>query len=332
MSKLIKCHSCQAEIASDSKACPKCGSPNKKGGCLKAVFGGFLVVVSVMFLIAAGSTEKGGSESKSETNTDSDVAPVPKKEVAAKPVPKKDDDTASHSIGSGSTSKSAPKTAGEREKLKVKGLYIGMSSKDAADVALNLFKDLKDSSSYLNADGQLKSEMISEFNSNQQRQFFGDELVSIDPIEGTRLTVYGPKENFLLFFNTTETGEVVRIGIGCKLVNLEPDFDIEEFAQKLVNSYKLVLIDPKAVFNAGKRWTELKNDSNSFVKMMMLTKQGNWNCNLSNGVDVSVFRVGRVVVPILLEKTISKAEKDAAEKIEKEKASKKSKAVDSALN
>lgn len=34
MSKLIKCKSCETEMASDAKQCPKCGSPNKKGGCL----------------------------------------------------------------------------------------------------------------------------------------------------------------------------------------------------------------------------------------------------------------------------------------------------------
>lgn len=67
MSKLINCRACGVEIAFDSAACPKCGSPNKKKGCGQIVVGFLILGVGVAILGAASSTgnKEKGTESPS---------------------------------------------------------------------------------------------------------------------------------------------------------------------------------------------------------------------------------------------------------------------------
>jgi hypothetical protein len=246
MSKLIKCHSCQAEIASDSKACPKCGSPNKKGGCLKVVFGGFLVVVSVMFLIAAGSTEKGGAESASETNKEADAAPAPQKEIAAMPVSKKTDDTASAPKGSDNISKSASKSVSEREKLKVKGLWVGMPADQVLSIITPVIKEVLTSvepgSEITKRCFDSKGELLSAAILREKRSDGGEVLqVSLDSREPYSMffRVMSAKDGLVddlyfssLFFSTTK-------------------ISYEDFVMQFIKSYKLALIGAKAIVESG---------------------------------------------------------------------------------
>ena len=65
MNKLITCGTCNTEMASDAKTCPKCGSPNKKkGGCLKIVGIGFAVIVGIAIIgaMAGGGDKKSAIE------------------------------------------------------------------------------------------------------------------------------------------------------------------------------------------------------------------------------------------------------------------------------
>lgn len=62
MSKIITCGTCNTEMASDAKACPKCGSPNKKkGGCIKIVGIAFAVIIGLAIIgaITGGGGKKG---------------------------------------------------------------------------------------------------------------------------------------------------------------------------------------------------------------------------------------------------------------------------------
>lgn len=68
-SKMIKCKTCGADIASNAKACPSCGAKNKKPIFTKWWF--WLLVIIVIAAIAGGS---GGGEKSSETSSDQTTA------------------------------------------------------------------------------------------------------------------------------------------------------------------------------------------------------------------------------------------------------------------
>lgn len=78
MSKLIKCKSCETEMASGAKQCPKCGSPNKKGGCLKIAGIGiaafFILGIFGAILSEDGGTTGGSSSSSSSSSGSAAVA------------------------------------------------------------------------------------------------------------------------------------------------------------------------------------------------------------------------------------------------------------------
>ena len=67
MSKIIKCKTCQTEIASDAKTCPKCGAPNKKKGCMTYILYvvGGLFGLGILGAITNGGSKKSGSSSSS---------------------------------------------------------------------------------------------------------------------------------------------------------------------------------------------------------------------------------------------------------------------------
>ena len=57
--KMVKCGTCQAEIAASAKTCPKCGASNKKkGGCLKLILISFGGIIVLSIIIAGASGEK----------------------------------------------------------------------------------------------------------------------------------------------------------------------------------------------------------------------------------------------------------------------------------
>ena len=75
MSKLIHCKSCQKEMASDAKACPSCGSPNKKnGGCLKIIGWGILGIIVIGIISSAGSKSGDSSSTSSSTSSSSSTS------------------------------------------------------------------------------------------------------------------------------------------------------------------------------------------------------------------------------------------------------------------
>ena len=74
MSKLVKCKSCDAEIAKSAKACPQCGAKNKHG-CLSSILGVLvLFFVLIVIIVAIGGDDEptvapnGGSEGQSQTS------------------------------------------------------------------------------------------------------------------------------------------------------------------------------------------------------------------------------------------------------------------------
>lgn len=70
-SKMIKCTSCQADIAKSAKACPSCGAKNKK-----PIFKKWWFWVLVVFIIAgiAGGSEDTTSETQEVSGTTTEVA------------------------------------------------------------------------------------------------------------------------------------------------------------------------------------------------------------------------------------------------------------------
>ena len=70
MSKLIKCKSCDTEMASDAKQCPKCGSPNKKSGCLK-IAGIGIAAFFILGIFGAILSEDGGTSGSSSSSSSS---------------------------------------------------------------------------------------------------------------------------------------------------------------------------------------------------------------------------------------------------------------------
>jgi len=275
MSKLIKCKSCQAEIASDSKACPKCGSPNKKGGCLRIVFGGVLVVVSVMVLIATGSTEKGEGNAGSKTEKDESSASVPKKDNAATPSQKKDDSAVSGPQGNESSAKNAVKPArptNEREKLKVKGLYIGMQADQVIAAITPVIKEicatadpkLKLSERLFNSEGELLPTVIERVKGDD-----GGESVVVNPTN----VGYGYQ-----FFTFSSSKEGLLRALGFEPIFFKAEqISYEDFVQQFVNGYKLLQIGPKAIVASGGA-----NGRTDGLHELM------WICDLPIGVRVTI--------------------------------------------
>ena len=62
MSKMVKCKTCGADIASSAKSCPSCGAKNKKSIFTKWWF---WVIVVIIAVVAVG----GGSSSSDKTNS-----------------------------------------------------------------------------------------------------------------------------------------------------------------------------------------------------------------------------------------------------------------------
>lgn len=63
MSKMITCKSCNAEIASSAKSCPKCGAKNKKPVYKRVWFWVVIVIVAIIFI--------GGGEDEPTLSKDS---------------------------------------------------------------------------------------------------------------------------------------------------------------------------------------------------------------------------------------------------------------------
>jgi hypothetical protein len=277
MSKLIKCRSCQAEIASDSKACPKCGSPNKKRGRLGIVFGVVLAVASVLFLIAAGSAEKGELNAESKTEKDESSASVPKKDNAGTSSQKKDTSTVSGPKGN------------EREKLKVKGLYIGMRADQVIAAITPAIKEICQT-----ADPDLK---LSERLFNSEGEFLPTVIQRKEGDNGGEVVVINPtnvKFGYRFFsFSSTKEGLVDQIGFEPIFFKAE-QISYEDFVQQVIDGYKLVLIGPKAILASG--------GANGRTDGLHANL---WICDLPIGVRVSI---GKQTKYLMLRKIESEAE------------------------
>jgi len=87
MSSLTKCKTCGSEVASDAKNCPKCGAPNKKGGCLRLIMyaGGAFIVLCVVGAVFSGGGGGGddGSKKSPTAAVQTATAPAPKQESLA---------------------------------------------------------------------------------------------------------------------------------------------------------------------------------------------------------------------------------------------------------
>lgn len=66
MSKMIKCKSCDTEIASSAKSCPKCGAKNKKPIYLRWWF-----ILVVIFIVIGALGSIGGEKSNDNSASDS---------------------------------------------------------------------------------------------------------------------------------------------------------------------------------------------------------------------------------------------------------------------
>ena len=254
MSKLIKCKSCETEIASDSKACPKCGSPNKKRGCLSIVFGSLILVIGVAALFSAASTKDGNESAESET-----------KERGASVSSKKGNDT------SPKGEEKTVKSANEREKLKVKGLYIGMKSDQFMEAIIPIIKEicLRENSAFkvddvFDSEGHFWEDVIS----SRRSIINGEELIVISPrIKKSDGTF---KHETVIDFTHSEEGYVSYFKLRPVCFNTE-SFDPKVFVPEFIKAYKLALIAPKAI---------LKSGGVEFLKP--------WSCALPFGVEVTI--------------------------------------------
>ena len=274
MSKLIKCKSCETEIASDSKACPKCGSPNKKRGCLSIVFGSLILVIGVAALISAASTKDGNESAEFET-----------KEGGASVSSKKGNDTPPKG------EEKTVKSANEREKLKVKGLYIGMKSDQFMEAIVPIIKEicLRENSEFkvedvFDSEGHFWEDVIS---SRKVGLYDEGELMAISPrikkqSDGTF------HHETVITFSPSKEGYVSYFKLLPVCFNME-SFDTKVFVPEFIKSYKLALIAPKAILKSG--------GVEPFAP---------WSCALPFGVKVTIFS------GVELMKITSEAEEAAA--------------------
>ena len=227
------------------------------------------------------------------------------------------------------TAHSQPKS--EREKLTVKGLYIGMNMEDKEkvdDIILRNVKTLDNANDYLAPDGRLRPTMIKQTNG---------------PNGGSTRT-YGN----LFEIEYTATGEATKILFGYEVLGLkhggglglrhggglreEEEFDAEQFALQVVRAYKLSDIDPYEVRAAAKDWAEKKSSDES-QKLLKYRRflPGRYIISLNIGVEVVVDSRSEIFM-LSLQKISSKSEIAAAEKLKKEQSAKQGKSVDRALN
>jgi len=276
MSKLIKCKSCQNEIASDCKACPNCGSPNKKRGCLSTIFGVSILFVGII-AIALASGMNGSKESSSASET------------------AKDEETASTSKAKDNSSKGESKTAktsNEREKLKVKGLYIGMKEDELLSVVTPLLKEICKTekmaglenlyTEIFDSDGKIRPEAIRETgDGNKVIVPRGEQANSLN-----RLITYGIWEG---------SNSVHTIIFSTYFFTAAKTISHEEFVQQFVNAYKLALIGPKALLESGG-----------------VQKDKKWTCNLPIGVNVQIVPINFATwdMFLALQEIESKAERE----------------------
>lgn len=82
MAKLIKCKTCNAEIASNAKTCPQCGAKNQKPFYKKWWFWGITIFVIIM-IIAINS---GDSESSDKSSNNGDVSKTEKSSNSKKEI------------------------------------------------------------------------------------------------------------------------------------------------------------------------------------------------------------------------------------------------------
>jgi hypothetical protein len=236
MSKLIKCKSCETEIASDSKACPKCGSPNKKRGCLSIVFGSLILVIGVAALISAASTKDGNESAEFET-----------KEGGASVSSKKGNDTPPKG------EEKTVKSANEREKLKVKGLYIGMKSDQFMKAIVPIIKEicLRENSEFkvedvFDSEGHFWEDVIV---SRKVGLYKNVELIAITPRTKKQSDGTFHYETVINFIPSKE-GYVAYFELLPVCFNME-SFDTKVFVPEFIKSYKLALIAPKAILKSG---------------------------------------------------------------------------------
>lgn len=67
--KMIKCKTCDQEIASNAKACPKCGAKNKKPIYKKWWFWAFIAVVILIVAVSSGGNDTSGNSSSADNTS-----------------------------------------------------------------------------------------------------------------------------------------------------------------------------------------------------------------------------------------------------------------------
>lgn len=67
--KMIKCKTCDEEIASNAKICPKCGAKNKKPIYKKLWFWAFIILVILIVAVSSGGDDTSGSSSSIDNSS-----------------------------------------------------------------------------------------------------------------------------------------------------------------------------------------------------------------------------------------------------------------------
>jgi hypothetical protein len=216
---------------------------------LSTIFGVIILFVGII-AIALASGMNGSKESSSASET------------------AKDEETASSSKAKDKSSKSESKTAktsNEREKLKVKGLYIGMKEDELLSVVTPLLREICKTekmegvenlyTEIFDSDGKIRPEAIRETRS-------GDKVIVPHGEQPNRLITYGIWEG---------SNSVHTIIFSTYFFTAAKTISHEEFVQQFVNAYKLALIGPKALLESGG-----------------VQKDKKWTCDLPIGVNVQI--------------------------------------------
>jgi adhesin HecA-like repeat protein len=223
---------------------------------LSTIFGVIILFVGIIAIaLASGMNGSKESSSTSETAKDEETAPTSKA---------KDNSSKSES--------KAAKTSNEREKLKIKGLYIGMQSDQvlaAITPAINQLSSTQaleiDGENILNSAGQIISKAVLSCKYGQDAW-----LTAVATGSSRGDVVDKILRGDLLFYcvSRREGGEVESIAFPKgRIFNL--NVKGKEFVQLFVNSYKLAAISPMALL--GNKETDSR-----------------WICDFPFGVNVEI--------------------------------------------
>jgi len=245
---------------------------------LSTIFGVIILFVGIIAIaLASGMNGSKESSSTSETAKDEETAPTSKaKDNSSK-----------------SESKTA-KTSNEREKLKVKGLYIGMKEDEVLSVVTPLLKEICKTkkmegvenlyTEIFDSDGKIRPEAI-------RKDKFGNKAIIPSAGDAKSLKI----QSLITYRISDDSNLVESIFFSTYFFSAAETISHEEFVQQFVNAYKLALIGPKALLESGG------------------VQQGTaWTCDLPIGVKVRIAPINFLTWSgfLALEKIESKAERE----------------------